>query len=103
MSDKDENERAILRLDESMSLDEPEGAAAQTEPPESPEVRDMVTPGSQDKEVQSESSPLAQGQEVNLTHHVDTPDQSEEGLLNTMVHGDTENSSGDVRFLNVKC
>ena len=64
MSDKDENESAILRLDESMSLDEPEGAAAQTEPPESPEVRDVVTPGSQDKEVQSESSPLDQLSEV---------------------------------------
>ena len=64
MSDKDENESAILRLDESMSLDEPEGAAAQTEPPESPEVCDVVTPGSQDKEVQTESGPLDQISEV---------------------------------------
>ena len=58
MSDKDENESAILRLDESMSLDEPEAAAPPTETPESPEVREVVTPGSQDKEVQSESSLL---------------------------------------------
>ena len=60
MSDKDENESAILRLDKSMSLDEPEGAAAPTKTPESQVVREVVTPGSQDKEIQSESSPLDQ-------------------------------------------
>ena len=47
-------------------MDEPEGAAALTETLESPEVREVVTPGSQDKEVQSESSPLYQLPEVRL-------------------------------------
>ena len=108
MSDKDENESAILRLDESMSLDEPEEQQLQQKlrsPQKSATwlLLDLRIKKFKARAVRSVNhQKLAQGQEVDLTRHVGTPDQSEEGLLNTMVHGDMESSNGDVKFVNVK-